>query len=759
MVRATGQRAAAAARGYVEGRYANAGYANVRVCLLIPTHALPPLSYRVPARLRRGVSAGSLVVAPLSGRSRLGVVLGEEPEPDRELEDLYSVAEGLSVPPELLEACRWVGESAAVSLPTVLRAALPPGIDAGRFVVTRPVESWPWVKGEAVSRAALKRALGPDGLKEAEEEGRVLLSPTIPPRKTVEWAVVRGAAEPDLRRAPRQRQLFEHLKERGGALPAAALLEEAGAGRSVLRELARRGAVRLARRPEPPPLLSTAGGSEKGSFEADASRAVGRGGAFVWRVPTKDEPEAIAAIARAVVGEGDQALILAPEKASVERLARHLRRALPLGHTVAAYHSGLGRDRAAVFEAARRGEVDVIVGTRAAALLPLARPGAFCLLDEHDESHRAEPGYEGIPIHARDVAIARGRAEGAVVICLSPTPSLRLFAAPRRGAAGVRELPARPATEWPAVRIVDMRGSGAVLSSTLVDTCRRLVDGGGRAGVVVDRLGYASAVSCNRCGAVRRCPECDLPLALHDRARSLVCSGCGHREARDARCPECGSDRLSPAGIAVERVREELSSALGGPVGLVTAGRRELEDAAVVVGTARCVLQETWDAVLVPDVDAALHGGGIGAAERSFRLVYRAAESARGVLLIQTRTPEHYVLGAAASDDYESFAAAEAPRLRAAGYPPFAHLATVVLSGPRRTVFGAVESRLRPGLGEGVEVSDPVPVAGTGGPASWKVLLRSRDRRAVARAAGRAARLAAGTRGMEARILVDPEEV
>ena len=749
MVRATGHPAAADARGH----------AGVRVCLLIPTHALPPLSYRVPDRLRQKVAPGSLVVAPLSGRSRLGVVLGGEAEPDRDLENLVSVANGLSVPPDLLEVCRWVGESAAVPLSTVLRAAIPPGIDAGRFVVASPDAGWPWAEGDVVSRAALKRELGPEGLKEAEQGGRVLLSPAVPARKDVEWAVVREAAEPDLARAPRQRRILEHLEERGGALQVAALLAGAGSGRAALRELVRRGAVLLVRRPEPPPLLPTSGDAGGGSFDPDASRALGRGGAFVWRVPTGDQPEAVAAVARAVVAEGEQALILVPEIETVERLSRHLSRALPPGHTVAAYHSGLGRDRAAVFEAARHGEADVIVGTRAAVLLPLARPGVFCVVEEHDESHRAEPGYEGIPIHARDVAIARGRAEGAVVVCLSPTPSLRLFAAPRRGAAGVGELPARPATGWPAVRIVDMRGSGAVLSSALLDTCRRLADGGGSAGVVVDRLGYASAVSCNRCGSVRRCPECDLPLALHDGARSLVCSGCGRREAPHARCPDCGSERLSPSGIAVEKVREELSSALGEPVGLLTAGRVEHEEAAVVAGTARCVLRKRWDAVLLPDVDAALQGGAIGAAERSFRLVYRAAESARGMLQIQTRTPEHYVLRAAARDDYESFVAAEVPRLRAAGYPPFAHLATVVLSGPRGTVFGAVESRLRAGLGAGVQASEPVPVAASGGRPSWKVLLRSRDRRAVARAAGRAARLAAGTRGLEARILVDPEEV
>ena len=178
-----------------------------------------------------------------------------------------------------------------------------------------------------------------------------------------------------------------------------------------------------------------------------------------------------------------------------------------------------------------------------------------------------------------------------------------------------------------------------------------------------------------------------------------------------------------------------------------------------MAGTARCILRERWDAVLLPDVDAALQGSGIGAAERSFRLVYRAAEAARGTFLIQTRTPEHYVLRAAARDDYESFVAAEAPRLRAAGYPPFAHLATVVLSGPRETVIGAVESRLRVGLGAGVQLSEPVPVPASGGRTSWKVLLRSRELRAVARDAARAASLASGTRGLEVRILVDPEEV
>lgn len=692
------------------------------------------------------------MVVPLSGRSRLGVVLGPDPDPDRASEDLLSVVEGLTVSADLLEVCRWVGEMAAVPMSTVLRSALPPGIDTGRFVVAEAAPGWPWEPGDVVPRPVLKRVLGHDGLREAESTGRVVLSPAVPPRRTVEWAAVRGGAEPDLVRAPRQRLIFQLLKDRG-SMPAARVLAEAGAGRAPLRELERRGAIRLLHRPEAAPLVPTAGEGSKDSFDRDAVRAVGRGGAHVWRVPSRDQAAAVAAVARTVVGEGDQLLVLAPEIEAVDALIRRLRDALPEGHGVAAYHSGLGRDRGVVFEAAREGEADVVVGSRTAALLPLARPGAICVVDEHDEAHRAEPGYEGLPIHVRDVAIARGRAEGAAVICLSPTPSLRLFAAPRTGRTRVGELPRRRSTNWPAVRIVDMGGSGAVLSSSLLDACRRVMAHGERVGVVVDRLGYASAVYCNRCGAVVRCPDCDLPLAA--RGRGLACSGCGRTEGRATRCAVCGSGRLSATGLAVERAREVLASELRAPVGLLTAGGSEEAGAAVVVGTARCLLRLEWEAVMLPDVDATLQGSGIGAAERSFRMIHRAAESARGMLLVQTRVPDHYVLGAAVRDDYESFVAAETPRLRAAGYPPFAHLASVVLSGRGEAISGAVESGLRAAAGPGVEVSEPVPGPGS----SWKVLLRSRDRRSVALAAGRVARFAAGKRRLEARVTVDPEEV
>jgi primosomal protein N' (replication factor Y) len=700
---------------------------------------------------------GSAVVAPLSGRQRLGIVVGFEGDGDRAREDVLSVVPDLSLGPDLVRLCLAISDNAAVPLPTALRAALPPGIDAGRYRVLRPIPDHPWETGSTVTRTTLKRTLGPDGLREEESRGRIILWPSAPQPRAVEWAVIRAAADPDLSRAPRQRDLFATLKGIGGSSPTSDLLGETGASRGALRELVRRGAVRLVRRPEPAPLVVTKGDAAPvRPFSRTATGAVRNGGAYLWRTTLREEREAVAAIVTTTLREGNQALVLAPEVRSVGRLVEHLRRALPAGHTVAAYHGGLGRGRTAVYEAARDGAVDVVVGTRTAALLGLARPGSICVVDEPNDVHRAEPGHEGLPVHVRDVALERSRVDETAVFFLSPFPSLQLYAPEVRKRELVRELPASRPGRWPTVRIVDMRDSGAALSSTLIEACRRCMDRGGRAALILRRLGYAPAVSCSHCGTMKLCPNCDLPLVLHGRSGPLVCTRCGHRERLGA-CSHCGSERVRPTGLGVERVRDELSGFLGTQVGLITADDRERADAPVVVGTAPRILDGEWDAVILPDADSFLGASNVGAAERAFRLFYRAGEAARGLLLVQTRLPEHYALRAGVRGDYEAFAGAELPRLRSLAYPPFGHFASLTFGGSESAVLGAVESRLRPALGPEVEMSSPVPLGRAGGRSAWRVLLRSRGRPAVARAAAKVARAAARTHGLTVRVELDQE--
>ena len=731
-----------------------------RVALLISTHALPPFSYRIPEHLSQRVRVGSAVVATLSGHPRLGIVVGFEPEGERDLEVVRDVREDLSLSRDMVGVCQWVCEVSAVPLAIALRAALPPGLNIGSYRVRAPAPGWRWKSGTVVARTTLRRVLGRDGLRAAEADGRIEFAPELPQPRDVEFALVRSAADPDLSRAPRQRELFEYLKAHPGGLPVAQLLRETGANRPTLKELARRGAVTLQRRAEPTPIFETTGTdlAESRNEAQFGDRCATEGGSWLWRVPMAEHATTVAGVIHDVLTQGRRALVLAPEIEAVDRLVRSLRASLPPGYRVAAYHSGLEKQRSILYAAVREGDVDLLVGTRTAAMLPVPDLGIICVVDEPNEAHRAEPGYEGLPIHARDLALCRGRIEDCAVLCLSPTPSLRLYASPDN----VQELPEVTDEHRPAVRIVDMRGAGVDLSATLVSACRRAVEDGERVGLIANRLGYATVVTCNRCGSVKNCPRCDRPLTLMEGSGSLVCGRCGYRGPMPESCEVCGSERLSATGLGVKKVREEVCTAVQVPVGIFTASERNDLDASLVVGTPQCILGEEWDTIMVVDADAVLLGSGMGTVERAFRLLYRATEAALQRVFVQTRVPEHYALQTALRRDYPAFAAAELPRLRALRYPPYAHLASVTFEGRESVIRHAVESRLRPTLDSGVEMSELVVAPGVAGAPVWRVLIRGAERASVARAATRAARVAGGpggARNLRVRVDVDPEEV
>ncbi len=732
-----------------------------RVIPLINTHALPALSYLIPGHLENQVRPGTAAIVPLSGHSRLGVVVGVEENTGKGREYIRDTSGGLSIPSEIAEVCSRLSASYAIPLPAVLRSAMPPGLVTDRYRVVEPETHWPWQPGSAVGRTALKRLLGGKGLQYAEMSGRIEFLTEPPAGKFVEWATLRAGGNPDLSRAPRQRQIFESLGVSEDGCTVAGLLKATGASRGTLRSLVCRGAVNVEKRPEPPPVFTTRGGEARpdvfGAYGRDAGRVVDRGGAWLWRLPLEKQMAAVSAVSGAALEGGERALVLVPEIGALEKMVEYLVETLPEGYTVAPYHSGLAHRRGGVHEEVRDGRVDVLVGTRAAALMPMRGVGAICVVDEPNESHRAEPGYEGLPVHARDVALERGRVEGSGVLMLASAPSLQVYFP----GSGIKELTPRPAANRPAGKIIDLRDSGSSLSPAFVETCRRGLEDGGRVAVVANRLGYATSISCNTCGNVWKCPDCFLPLAFHETPRALICGRCGYRRGVPESCDVCGSDRISSTGFAIERLRKELSRRLGVEAGLITAGGRELEDAPLVVATAKFVVGGGWDTVAVADADSLLMGSSVGAVERAFRLIYGMTESARDLVIVQTRVPDHYALHSALRRDYPAFAAAELPKLEDSGYPPYGHLAAMVFEGDEETVRRAVESGLRPFLEPKVSMSEPSPLP-RGGSLQWRVLLRSKEKEAVSRFATFAVRRVARNYGkskLRPRVEINPEEV
>ena len=236
----------------------------------------------------------------------------------------------------------------------------------------------------------------------------------------------------------------------------------------------------------------------------------------------------------AALARGRNALILVPEIGLTLQMARLCRARFGAGAGapgVAVLHSGLGdQERAREWWRVRNREVRVVVGTRSAVFAPLENVGLVIVDEEQESSYKQEetPRYNG-----RDVAVVRGKLEGAVVLLGSATPSLESFHHARLGKYKLLRLDTRIENRPMApVEIVDLRDdfrethrTGPV-SARLRAAIAGCLAAGTQALVLINRRGYSFFALCRSCGAAVLCENCSIALAYHSVA-SLACHYCG----------------------------------------------------------------------------------------------------------------------------------------------------------------------------------------------------------------------------------------
>lgn len=188
----------------------------------------------------------------------------------------------------------------------------------------------------------------------------------------------------------------------------------------------------------------------------------------------------------------------------------------------------------------------------------------------------------------------------------------------------------------------------------------------------------------------------------------LICHHCNRRELVPERCPACDSRRIRHFGVGTQQVEAEVRRMFPRARTLrwdwdvtrfkgaheVILSRFSEHQADVLIGTQ--MIAKGLDLPLVTLVgvvsaDTALYLPDFRAGERTFQLLTQVAGRAgRGILggrvIVQTYTPEHYAIRAAAGHDYASFYGQEMAYRRQLGYPPAARLAKVVAvdENPRR---------------------------------------------------------------------------
>ena len=437
---------------------------------------------------------------------------------------------------------------------------------------------------------------------------------------------------------------------------------------------------------------------------------------------------------------GKTAMVLVPEIVLTPQMMRKF--SSYFGSRVAMLHSSLKMtERYDQWKRIRRGEVDVVLGTRSALFAPLKNLGLIIMDEEQEGSYQSEnvPRYD-----AREVAKYLCVREKTALVFGSATPTVETAWAAEQGSYQKALLRRRyNENALPEVLIADLRqeilnGNPGLISTPLRQELEKNLAAGEQSILFLNRRGSSRMLLCGECGYVPQCPRCSTAMTYHSANGRLMCHYCGHSEPAADTCPECGG-WMKHVGAGTQKVEEELRE-LFPEAGILrmdadtTAGGHEeilqtfeRERVPILLGTqmvAKGLDFENVTLVGVLSADISLYVDNYRAAERTFSLltqvVGRAGRGGKtGRAVIQTYTPGNDVIRCAARQDYDAFYESEIRMRRLRRYPPFADLFTVTVSGTEegRVLRAAVSVRetlrqlcRRPELAAGEpEVLGPAP--------------------------------------------------
>lgn len=718
----------------------------------IPVPLARAFSYEVPPALAGKVAPGARVLCEFGRKKVVGVVLSvteKDPPPGVRLKPIGATLDPEPVlSAELVSFLRELSSYYFAPIGEVLRLALP-----------------------AMEREEV-RALQAQG----ELEGTLGRVKQVGGRRIAYARATDAVEAPGALRG--QAAAVLSLLRSNGEMPVARLEDKFGNARQAVKKLVSLGLVALEERepprdaffaiPEPrdvPPELTEA--------QAKAAQAIERAlnedkpqGFLLFGVTGSGKTEVYLRAIAACLEKGRGALVMVPEIALTPQLVARFR--ARFGDELAVLHSGLSEsDRHAMWKKVRSGEVRVAIGARSAIFAPARDLGLVIVDEEHDGSFKQE---EGVRYHARDMALLRAHRAGAVALLGSATPSLESIELVRRGKLIQLTLPDRAHREatLPVVSTVDLRRIGPgpsgnkLLSLPLHRALEETLAKKEQAILFLNRRGFAPSVVCEDCGHVETCLACSVALTYHKgRGGRMRCHYCDWEGPMPEHCSACGAPALTLEGLGTERLEDTIAASF--PNARVARLDRDVADGAkaeailakmrageidVLVGTQMVTKGHDLGNVTlvgVVNADAALSLPDFRASERGFQLLVQVAGRAGrrdrpGRVLIQTRDPAHPAIKFAMQHDVSSFLEHELVDRAEVGYPPFSRLSLFRVDAldeeTARKAAGKIAAFAKSspdGAARTVEVLGPsaAPLARLRGRYRFRVLLRSKDRRAL----------------------------
>ena len=424
---------------------------------------------------------------------------------------------------------------------------------------------------------------------------------------------------------------------------------------------------------------------------------------YLYGVTGSGKSEVYLRIAEEVIREGGQVLYMVPEITLSEQLSKSVKNRFK--SRVQILHSSLTpAQRLKSARLVKNGDVDIVIGARSAIFAPFKNLKLIIMDEEHESSYKASnaPRY-----HARQLAQLRSRYNDAPLIMGSATPSFECYKLMKEGRIETLILPRRIGKgAFPHIRVVNTLGQRGNISSILHDEIKSELEKKNGVILFLNRRGYSTAVTCNSCGEVVRCPNCSISLTYHKRSRSLKCHSCGFSQSMIETCPTCHSHDLLSTGFGTEKIEEELRclypfaciKRLDGDIAQndreyvsTILGEFERGEIDILLGTqmiAKGLNFPKATLVGVVNADMGLFLPDFRANERTFELLQQVSGRVGryrddGRVVIQTSQVDNPAIRAVELNDPEEFYRSEMEIRRKLGYPPYSRMINIRIRSRR----------------------------------------------------------------------------
>lgn len=529
------------------------------------------------------------------------------------------------------------------------------------------------------------------------------------------------------------------------------LMNESGASNATIKALVDRGLLRIYNKEvgrlntgdteptEKPKPLSAA---QQEAYNSIVFQFLKKRVVLLHGVTSSGKTEVYIHLISKALQEKKQVLYLLPEIALTVQMTSRLKRVF--GKRLGIYHSRYSdAERVEIWKKQLSAEpYEVILGARSAVFLPFQRLGLVIIDEEHEGSFKQQdpaPRY-----HARSAAIVLASYYGAQTLLGTATPSAETYYNAQTGKYGLVELTTRyKDIALPEIKVVDVKDlrrrklMNGPFSPTLLSAVRGALERGEQVILFQNRRGFAPMIECHTCGWVPKCDNCDVSLTLHKNMNQLTCHYCGFTYAVPTTCPNCGETDLRGRGYGTEKIEDQFAqlfpeakiarmdldttrtkNAYGRIIHDFSQGKTN-----VLIGTQMVTKGLDFDKVSVVGIlnaDAMLNYPDFRAYEQAFMMMAQVSGRAgrkgkRGLVLLQTTSPELPVVGQVVRNDYQAFYADLLEERRLFRYPPFFRLVYVYLKHAKEQVAetAGIElgSRLRQLFGDRVLGPDKPAVA------------------------------------------------